>query len=151
MSTLGTEPKFVGFKGLNLSCMTLVRSGLLRNQRLLGCWPGIYTSHGITTTLFSLAASSPETSCLDPELKKKGDKYSLENASESKLSQIQEEYHKLGTFIPRDMDKYLLFLCTHSSNTYTLNTCYVPGTMLGHKEAVANTTEMVSSLPELVV
>lgn len=151
VSTLGTEPKFVGFKSSNLSCMTLVRSGLLRNQWLLGCWPGIYISHVITTTLFSLAASSPEASCLGPEVKKKGDKYSLENTSESKLSHIQEEYHKLGTFIPRNMDKYLLFLCTHSSNKYTRNTYYVPDTMLGHKEAVANKTEMVSSLAELVV
>lgn len=37
-----------------------------------------------------------------------GDKYSLENASVSKFSQIQEEDHKLRAFIPRKMDKYLL-------------------------------------------
>lgn len=128
----------------------LVRSGILRNQWLLGCGPGIYISYVITTILFSLAASSPEASCLDPEIKKKGDEYSLENAPESKLSQIQEEYHKLGTLIPWNMDKYLLFLCTHSSNKYTLNT-YVPDTMLSYKDSVVNTTEMVSSLPELVV
>lgn len=27
---------------------------------------------------------------------------------EAKPSQIQEEYHKLGAFIPRNKDKYLL-------------------------------------------
>lgn len=87
----------------------------LRNQWALGSLPGLDISHVIGNIILLFGDPISEVSCLDPEFKEKGDKYFFKNASEPIFSKIQEEYHKLGSLIPRNIDKYILitFSCIY--------------------------------------